>query len=57
MPPWARSKSSTPCKTFLHPSRVRESRLTLNLIRNTMDDLGFHEEDIEDLIEALKEKA
>jgi hypothetical protein len=41
----------------LHPKRVRESRLTLNLVRNTMNELGFHEDDIEDLITALKEKA
>jgi hypothetical protein len=41
----------------LHPPRPREPRITLALVRNVMDNLGFDADDIEDLIEALKEKA
>lgn len=41
----------------LHPPREREPRVTLALIRNVMDDLGFYEEDINELIDAIKEQA
>lgn len=41
----------------LNPTRTREPRVTLALIRNVMDDMGFEREDVEELIETLKEKA
>lgn len=41
----------------LHPARTREPRITLALIRNVMDEMEFETDDINELIENLKEKA
>jgi hypothetical protein len=41
----------------LHPARKREPRITLAFLQNAMEELGFEREDINDLINHLKEKA